>query len=482
MNPHNVEIVTMTNWLPDVSAGTGPIYVRLADQIETAITDGTLPSGAKLPPQRNLAFDIGVTIGTVGRAYALVHERGLVSGEVGRGTYVLPPAEANSTTPADPIRTSWSRSKLPDADPAILRFDTTAAPDVGQADNVSEAMAAIMREHPLDMTSYTRIFPQHWFEAGARWLARGNWRPSPDSIVPALGAHAAIMAVISAVTAPGDKVLFEHLTYSRISRSASLIGRRTVLAEADGDGLRPDEFERLCAQQHPKLAFLMPTGHNPTAISLPEERRRAIAEVARKYNVMLIEDDLYGAMIDDTRPLLAEFAPERTFVVGGFSKSVAAGIRGGWVSCPAHFSQRVSNAHKMVTGGMPFMLGELCARLVMTGEADAIRRDCITEVSLRESSARRIFEGHDLASRPGIPFLWLKLPDPWLSGVFKNAAFREGVLIDDEDEFKAGRSDRSYHRVRIGFSTQASIAQAERGFHILRRLLETGDAGYDSYA
>ncbi len=472
----------MTNWLPDVTAGTGPIYVRLADQIETAIADGTLPAGAKLPPQRNLAFDIGVTIGTVGRAYALVHERGLVSGEVGRGTYVLPPAEANSASPADPIRISWSRSKLPDADPAILRFDTTAAPDVGQADNIGEALSAIMREHPLDVTSYTRIFPPHWFEAGARWLARGNWRPLPESIVPALGAHAAIMAVIAAVTAPGDKVLFEHLTYSRISRSASLIGRRTVLAQTDGDGLLPDEFERLCAQQHPKLAFLMPTAHNPTAVCLPEDRRRAIAEVARKYNVMLIEDDLYGAMTGDTRPLLAEFAPERTFVVGGFSKSVAAGIRGGWVSCPAHFSQRVSNAHKMVTGGMPFMLGELCARLVMTGEAAAIRRDCIAEVSLRESAARHIFAGHELASRPGVPFLWLKLPDPWLSGVFKNAAFREGVLIDDEDEFKAGRSDRAYHRVRIGFSTQSSASEAERGFHILRRLLETGDAGYDSYA
>ncbi len=471
----------MTNWLPDVSTGTGPIYVRLADQIETAIADGTLAAGAKLPPQRNLAFDIGVTIGTVGRAYSLVHERGLVSGEVGRGTYVLAPSRANSTTPVDPIRTSWSRSKLPDAEPGVLRFDTTAAPDVGQAETISETMSAIMREHPHDMTSYTRIFPPHWFEAGARWLARGNWRPSPDSIVPALGAHAAIMAVIAAITAPGDKIVFEHLTYSRISRSASLIGRRTILAEADAEGLNPDDFERLCAQQHPKLAFLMPTAHNPSVVSLSYERRKAIAEVARKYNVTLIEDDLYGAMTDDETPLLAEFAPERTFVVGGFSKSVAAGIRGGWVSCPAHFSQRVSNAHKMVTGGMPFMLGELCARLAMTGEAFEMRRRSIAEIARRQALVQRVFEGYEFASRPGVPFFWLKLPDPWLSGIFKNAAFREGVLIDDEDEFKAGRSDRAYHRVRIGYSTP-EIAEAERGFQILRRVLENGGAGYDSYA
>src|SRR4051812_19311085 len=79
----------MTSWLPDLSQGSGPIYVRLAERIEESIADGSLPAGAKLPPQRDLAYDIGVTIGTVGRAYALVRERGLVSGEVGRGTFVL---------------------------------------------------------------------------------------------------------------------------------------------------------------------------------------------------------------------------------------------------------------------------------------------------------------------------------------------------------------------------------------------------------
>ena len=84
----------MTNWLPNVDQGSGPLYVRLADSIERSIGDGVLAPGAKLPPQRDLAYDMGVTIGTVGRAYALVRERGLVSGEVGRGTYVRGSASA----------------------------------------------------------------------------------------------------------------------------------------------------------------------------------------------------------------------------------------------------------------------------------------------------------------------------------------------------------------------------------------------------
>ena len=79
----------MTNWLPDLKSGSGPLYVRLAGRIEDAIEEGDLPVGSKLPPQRNLAYDLGVTVGTVSRAYSIVRERGLVSGEVGRGTYVL---------------------------------------------------------------------------------------------------------------------------------------------------------------------------------------------------------------------------------------------------------------------------------------------------------------------------------------------------------------------------------------------------------
>jgi DNA-binding transcriptional regulator YhcF (GntR family) len=79
----------MTNWLPDLTGKSGPLYLQLADAIEEAIALGTLPAGQKLPPQRNLAYDLKVTIGTIGRAYALAHERGLVTGEVGRGTYVL---------------------------------------------------------------------------------------------------------------------------------------------------------------------------------------------------------------------------------------------------------------------------------------------------------------------------------------------------------------------------------------------------------
>lgn len=471
----------MTNWLPDIQQGHGPLYARIADQIEQAIGNGALPVGAKLPPQRNLAYDIGVTIGTIGRAYNIVRERGLVSGEVGRGTYVLDHPESRPPEQSDPLTTSLAGTRPLVAPVGKLRFDSTAAPDIGQGTVLSEVLGEISHEHHADIASYARNFPDHWFEAGCQWLARGGFRPKPENIVPTLGAHAAVVAVIAAVTAPGDRIAFETLTYSQVSRSAGLIGRRTTLVESDAFGMIPDDFERVCAQQHPKLAFLMPSAQNPTVAVMPLARRQAIADIARKYGVWLVEDDLYGAMTGDQTPLLAELAPERTFLVGGLSKSVAAGVRGGWVACPPHFGQRIRIAHKMVSGGLPFILAELCARLVLSGSAAALRSQGIEEVRAREAMAREVFEGIEFASHPCIQFLWMKLPDPWLSGTFKQAALQEGVLVDDEDEFKAGRTDRVFHRIRIGFSSPPQRAEVRAGFQTLKRLLDSGRAGYDSF-
>lgn len=473
----------MTNWLPNLQASDGPLYVRIADQIEQAINTGTLASGSKLPPQRNLAYDIGVTIGTVSRAYSMVRERGLVSGEVGRGTYVLgSPDNDDTASGIDPISARLVGTRATNAPPGKLRFDTTAATDVGQSAIVTDILSAICREQPNEISSYTRNFPAHWLEAGCQWLKRGDWQPAQESIVPTLGAHAAVIAAVSVITAPGDRIVFEHVTYSQVSRGTALLGRQTALVDSDAHGVIPEDFERICVQQHPKLAFLMSGAQNPTLVTMPEERRRAIAAIAKRHNVFLVEDNLYGATANDDIPLLAEIAPERTFLVGGLSKSVAAGVRGGWIACPPHLAQRVRIAHKMVSGGLPFLLAELAARLVLSGMADAIRAKVSEEVGIREAHARNIFDGLDFNSHPRVPFLWLKLPDPWLSGTFRQAAFAEDILIDDEDEFKAGRSEKTFHRVRIGLSSPTEREAVVGGLMRLRRLLENGPTGYDSPA
>jgi DNA-binding transcriptional MocR family regulator len=467
----------MTHWLPDIQSGHGPLYIRIADAFEAAIVTGILEHGVKLPPQRDLAYDLKVTIGTITRGYALLRQRGLVSGEVGRGTYVQSGGQADSIRPSDPVTLTYGGTRAITPPPGKLRFDTTSAIDVGQADTVGRIMMEIATAHPGEISSYTRTLSADWHEAGRRWLSNGSWSPDAESVLPQLGVHAGVNAVVAAVSGPGDRIVCEHLTYSQISRSATVMGRQITLVDSDADGILPEDFERVCAREHPKAAFIMSSGQNPTLACLPLSRRRDIVDIARKYNVWLIEDNLYGGMMRDGIPLLIELAPDRTFLLNGLSKSVAAGVRGGWVACPPHMAQRVRVTQKMVSGGLPFLLAELSARLVLSGAADDVRSRVIAEIGAREAIVKTLFAGHEFRSHPSLPFFWLKPPEPWLSGTFKQAAMDEDILIDDEDEFKPARSARVFHHVRISFSEGRDRAIAEAGLRTVRRLLDQTPLG-----
>ncbi|MBN9671292.1 PLP-dependent aminotransferase family protein [Roseibium aggregatum] len=501
----------MTNWHPTLPEGQGPLYVRLADRIAEDIATGTLPAGVKLPPQRDLAYDLGVTVGTVGRAYAVARQRGLVSGEVGRGTYVLgsraetalvedakPDLTRDTTgTGAGPMGTravSWVQgameapsdtafagTRISVPAPEAIRFDSTSAPEIGQAEAIRELTTAITRDTPHEIASYTRDVPDSWRIAGQKWLSRSGWQPDAGSIVPTTGAQAAIMAIVAATTAPGDQVAFETLTYSSIARGAALTGRRPVQIERDDQGPLPDDLARVCAQRHPKLLFVMPSMHNPTTGLMGEDRRAEIVAVARQHNLWIIEDEVYGSLRETGLTPLAALAPERTFHVGSLSKSATAGVRGGWVSSPTPHAQRLYTAHKMLTGGISFLLAELSARLVLTGTAESFRGKILEEIAARQSLVQKHLGAFERETAPDCPFFWLKVPDPWLSGTFKAAAAASNVLVDDEDEFKPGRSDKVYHRVRIGITNPLTRGETEDGIIALKNLLEDGTACYDSF-
>lgn len=490
------------------------MYLRLADQIADDIICGRLPSGTKLPPQRDIAYDLGVTVGTIGRAYATVRERGLVHGEVGRGTYVLgtlngansnsssflqdckdtlsPPRQLPATDQEGtqdswvsmvkaPTNPSFAGTRLPIPPTGTIRLDSTSAPEIGQATVIQKLVTEITKDCPYEIASYTRVVPDTWRAAGKKWLSRAGWEPSEASIVPTTGAQAGIMSIIAAITNPGDRVAFEELTYSSISRGAALNGRPAVQVATDDEGPLPDDLDRLCAQKHPKVLFLMPTIHNPTLRTMSAQRRKDIVEVARRHNLWLIEDEVYGSMRQTDLPPIASLAPERTFHVGSLSKSVTAGVRGGWVSSPLSHAQRIYTAHKMLTGGISFLLAELSARLVLSGAADDFRTKALAEIAKRYEHAEKFLKGHDFAGAPDVPFLWLKLPDPLLPGTFKAAAANANVLIDDEDEFKIGRTEKTYYRVRVGFSNPSTREEASKGLEIIRQLLTSDGCCYDSF-
>ena len=110
-----------------------------------------------------------------------------------------------------------------------------------------------------------------------------------------------------------------------------------------------------------------------------------------------------------------------------------------------------------------------------------MRKRSIVEINARMTIVRETLAGFDFKAVDNVPFVWLTLPDPWLSGTFKNACLENGVLIDDEDEFKAGRSEQVFHGVRSAFAAEAT-RRHRGGVGVIRRLLDEGRAGYDSFS
>lgn len=469
----------MTNWIPDLTSFNSPKYIAIADAMERDIGAGVLEPGTRLPPQRELAYALKVTIGTITRAYALAAERGLVAGEVGRGTYVLDRAEIGSKS----VGWHMAETKAAGLDVSLIgnamRMDSTAATDVGQSAVIGRFVAEVFADEPGHANDYTRTLSDEWREAGSAWLATGGWRPPLNSIIPIAGVLSGIGNVIAAITAPGDKIAFEELTYSAIARGSALIGRRTVRVRSGEAGLDPDDFENVCAREHPKAVVLIPTLNNPTMTVMPEENRRRIAEIAHRHNVWIIEDNIYGNALDDAPPPFAAIMPDRTFHLSGVSKTLSAGLRSGWASCPPNFASRVINAKKLMTGGLSYAMTETTARLVLSGEAARLKATVLEEMRAREAIAREVMAGHTLASNPHCPYIWLELPDPWLPGTYKKAALERGIVIDEADVFKVGQVDRVYHRVRIAFSAIGDRKSVRYGFETLRQLLDNASAGYD---
>lgn len=472
----------MTTWLPDLSRDNGPLYLELANRIQQDIESGSLPAGVKLPPQRNLAFDIGVTVGTVSRAYAVVRERGLVTGEVGRGTFVAS-RETGVPNGQLPITLRPPGGYHEEARADVIRLDSSAAFSEAGAAEIRPLLAELSRDGCDEMAGYVRGIEPDWRKAGAEWIALGSrWRPDEENVLPTSGAQGALISIIAGATNPGDRIACETLTFAGVPRSAQLIGRGAVSVAIDEKGILPESFETVCAQQHPRLLFLMPAVHTPLTVALSPERRRAIIEIARRYNVLIIEDHLYASVTPDPYEPIAALAPDITFHIGGLSKAVAAGLRAGWVATPAHMTARVWSAQKMLTGGSSYLLSDMAARMVNSGAAMDVRTRVREEIARRVTVMRTVFEGCDIKIRDYTPFAWLKLPEPWLSGTFKAAAYEEKVRIDDEDEFKAGRGDQRFHGVRVAFAAMAKdIETMEIGARRLRRLLDAGPAAYHSY-
>lgn len=463
----------MTTWQPRLATDR-PRYIAIAEAIRDDLTRGVLRPGDRLPTHRDLAYRLKVTTGTVTRAYAEAEKLGLLVGEVGRGSFLKSPgAQATPFTAAVA------------GDGEIADLSQASPPVVQHTQDIDEALRQIMQQPSrIDLLDYTppQGHPLHR-AMGVKWLARSGITVPEDQIVVTSGAHAGLISVLAALSQHDERLFAEGLNYPTMKPIARHLGLSLVPLEMDGEGLVPESLERAARAGEARMLYVVPTLQNPTTVTLSLARRQAIADIARRFGITIIEDDIFRLLDPRLQPsTIYDLAPERTYHVTSISKTLAPGLRVGFVATPAGKADALIR-HQTVASGRAVGLAAEVARHWIEGDtAERILEAIIAENAARRAIALDIFRDRTILCGPAAPFMWLKLPDHWAPGEFVRAAAARGVKVTSGTAFAMDRraDDRG---VRVCFGGRVNRIQLRAALTTLRALLEeSNDESYDTVA
>jgi len=444
------------------TAGEQPIYQQLVDAIAERIATGELAAGHRLPPQRSIATKLGINLTTVTRALSALQQRGLVQARPGRGTVVAArlggEGEAFRSAPSDEtglIDLSVNRPATPAYAAALAKLLPRLPKD---------------RRYPA-LQDYQAPEGPAWARAAASaWLAPVVGGDDPGRIVLADGAQHALACVLAAVAQPGDVLLADAVTYQGIKALCQSRGVDLRGLPMDRHGMLPDAFETACAQWRPRAVFLVPSLHNPTTVTLSPDRREAIIRVARKHNVLIIEDDVYGPLLDVRPPTFAALESELTVHVAGFSKCVSPGLRMGFIAAPRALVLQIAAALRIdcwCVSPLSALVGTL---LLEEGTVADLVTQQKEELRLRQALVTSVLGGFDVQTHETSTHAWLHLPEPWRGHVFTRVCQREGVGVLGGDAFTVGRQSAP-DAVRINVSAARSREDLRRALEIVAGLL-----------
>jgi DNA-binding transcriptional MocR family regulator len=470
--PVNGNIVPMTIWLPDLTNQRGPRYLAIADALASDIRSSRLSPGDRLPTHRELAYRLGCTVGTVTRAYSEAERRGLIGGEVGRGTFVRSDIAVRSTIRATAPMPGAALLAAPEA--ALIEFSINTPTDLDAGGEYDGMLRKVLRELSEEQGIGTLLNYQAnggsrpHREAGARFLAQGGLDIDPERVLVTAGAQHAMTAALGALTEPGDTVLTEALTWPGLRRLADFLRFRVQGLAMDDDGILPDAFEAACRGRNVKALYCVPNLQNPTSTVMPEFRRREIAEVARRYGVKIVEDDVYGFLVPGAPKPLITHAPELGVFCTSVSKAMAPGLRVGYLGVLTEDGALMSDAVRSTTWMAMPVAAEIAARWIDNGEGQRISTKRRDECNRRQAMAKEILAGLPYQAHPNAMHGWLDLPEEWPADSFTLQARIRGVAVCPASSFSLSRNVRN--GVRISISAPCSIDTVARGLDIVAKL------------
>ncbi|MFJ3095454.1 aminotransferase-like domain-containing protein [Streptomyces hydrogenans] len=428
-------------------------YKKLVDAFASDIRTGRLAPGVRLPTHRGLAAREGIAVVTATRVYAELEAMGLVSREQGRGTFVRDIAVA----PGHGID-----QQAVATDAVDLTFNYPSLP--GQADLLRQALREVATSGDLD--SLLRYQPHRGRPQDrasvARHLRRRGITADADRILIAGGAQHGLAITLMATLNAGDVVAVDALTYPGFKVIAHALGLDLEPIPTTAGGPDLDALDRLCARRPVGAIYTMPTLHNPLGWVMPATDRTRLVGIARRHGALIIEDASYAYLVEDPPPPLAATAPDITVYVSGLSKSVATGLRVGFVLAPSPLVPALERAIRATTWNTPALTTAIACHWLDDGTVDQLEARKRDDARARQVLVRQELAGLPLIGHPSSYFTWLPLPDGARADRLTATLARRNISVSTAEPFTTSTQTPQALRLALGSTDLDSLRSTLR--------------------
>ncbi|MFD0895937.1 PLP-dependent aminotransferase family protein [Luteolibacter ambystomatis] len=407
-----------------------PLYLRIADRLENMIQAGTLRAGDRIPSVRQFGQQQGVSVPTVMQAYTLLESRRLIEARPKSGFYVTARLAKSLVEPSLP-RHKPTRASLEGLssvfnavrdtnDPRLVPLGSAVpSDDLVPLEKLARASASIVRRNPAATFRYD---PAPGSPALRKELSRRSidWGCAfePDDFIVTVGASEALHLALMAVTKPGDTVLVESPGYYGTLSLLAKLKLNVVPVPACICGLELNAVREAVKKYDVAAMLVIPNFSNPAGGFMSESNRRTLLQIADEHDIPIVEDDIYGDLPHQgPRPpcLKALDRSGRVLLCGSYSKTLAPGLRVGYLVGGRHHDQLMELKNTLNLGG-PALSAMTVAEFLRSGGYDRHLRKLREAYRLqtcrtREKVAETFPEGTRVSNPEGGLVLWLELPE-----------------------------------------------------------------------
>ncbi|MER3114844.1 PLP-dependent aminotransferase family protein [Bacillus altitudinis] len=452
------------SWKPMKDSLSRPLYLSIADLLESDIANGSLSPGTKLPPQRELADFLDINFTTITRAYKICEKKGLIYAVTGRGTFVSPNATRSTTISKE--------AKFHDID---LAFGASFEQTNGM---IIETIQKVSSKSYLDklLTYNDPTGMPHHKAAAIDWMKPIKIQATTDQLAIVSGAQNALTIALSSLFEPGNRIATDFFTYANFIQLAKMFHIQLIPIQDDELGMSAIDLDKKCSKTNIHGIFLMPSCCNPTTHMIADKRKIELAKIIKKHRLILIEDDIHASFTAEVNPdykqPMFNLIPDQTVYIYSASKTICSGLRVAYMIFGETFIEKITQGLYNINTKTSSLDVEIISELIFSGKAQGVYKQ---KKSLLET-ANKIYNEYFPYTKDGRNpisyFRWLPINSQKNGLQVENDLKKQQVHVFHSDRFISGGQSSDDQYLRISLSATKSFEELKVGLERLKEFFE----------